>query len=128
MRRSHAGTAFRSPLWRCESIGQAKLPQNTVRKADGTLTATTEEALQELLNYHFPIDSHTGSQSHAQIRNTYRIPPCTSDDPMFRVQEMEAAVKNIRSKNAAGPDGLFGDIIKEAYAANKILLTDIFNK
>ncbi|GBN56197.1 Retrovirus-related Pol polyprotein from type-1 retrotransposable element R1 [Araneus ventricosus] len=100
----------------------------TVRKADGSLTATTEEALQEHLNYNFPIDSYTHSPSHAQIRNTCRIPPSSNDDPMLTVQEVEAAVKNIRSKKAPGPDGLFGDIIKEAYAAKKVFLTDIFNK
>ncbi|GBM63902.1 Putative protein in type-1 retrotransposable element R1DM [Araneus ventricosus] len=58
-----------------------------VRKPEGTLTATTEEALQELLSFNFPIDSQQDSSSHASIRRTSRIPPRTDDDPLFTVQE-----------------------------------------
>ncbi|GBN72871.1 Retrovirus-related Pol polyprotein from type-1 retrotransposable element R1 [Araneus ventricosus] len=36
------------------------------------------------------------SPSHAQIRNTCRIPPCTNDYPRFTVQEVEAAVKKYK--------------------------------
>ncbi|GBN25120.1 Retrovirus-related Pol polyprotein from type-1 retrotransposable element R1 [Araneus ventricosus] len=103
------------------------LQLSAVSKQDGSLTSTTEEALQVLLDFHFPSDPHQDSPSHASIRQQSKILPSTDNDHPFSPLELEAAVKNIRSKKAPGPDGLFGDIVKEAFQANKTYLLHLFN-
>ncbi|GBN97534.1 Retrovirus-related Pol polyprotein from type-1 retrotransposable element R1 [Araneus ventricosus] len=100
---------------------------SAVQRPDGTLTSTTEEALQELLEFHFPSDPLQDSPANAIIRLQSKDPPLTLDDPPFNSSELAAAVKNIRNKKAPGPDGLFGDIVKEAYKVNKPYLLDLFN-
>ncbi|GBM42202.1 Retrovirus-related Pol polyprotein from type-1 retrotransposable element R1 [Araneus ventricosus] len=100
---------------------------SAVQRPDGSLTSTTEEALQELLDFHFPTDNFQDSPAHAAIRSQSKVPPLTPDDPPFSRPEIEAAVKNIRSKKAPGPDGLFGDIIKEAFKENQQYVSDLFN-
>ncbi|GBL72616.1 Putative protein in type-1 retrotransposable element R1DM [Araneus ventricosus] len=81
----------------------------------------------ELLEFHFPIDPFQDSPLHALIRQHSRDPPSTDNDPCFSPAELEAAVRNIRSKKAPGPDGLYGDIVKEAYHANKTYLLYLYN-
>ncbi|GBN73718.1 Retrovirus-related Pol polyprotein from type-1 retrotransposable element R1 [Araneus ventricosus] len=61
-------------------------------------------------------------------RNECRTLPLTPDDPPFSASEIDAAIKNLHSQKAPGPDGLYGDIIKEAYAINPILFRDLYNK
>ncbi|GBM78144.1 Retrovirus-related Pol polyprotein from type-1 retrotransposable element R1 [Araneus ventricosus] len=67
------------------------------------------------------------SPLHAKLRQLIKIPPSTSNDSLFSATEIEAAFKNIRSKKTPGPDGLFGDIVKEAYHTNKTYMLDLFN-
>ncbi|GBO39063.1 Retrovirus-related Pol polyprotein from type-1 retrotransposable element R1 [Araneus ventricosus] len=100
---------------------------SAVQRPDGSLTSTTEEALHELLEFHFPSDPCQDSPAHALIRHQSKDPPLTPDDPLFAPPELAAAVNNIRSKKAPGPDGLFGDIVKEAFQTNKPYLLDLFN-
>ncbi|GBL82181.1 Retrovirus-related Pol polyprotein from type-1 retrotransposable element R1, partial [Araneus ventricosus] len=100
---------------------------SAVQRSDGSLTSTTEEALHVLLDFHFPTDNFQDSPAQATIRSHSKTPPLTQDDPPFSTSEIEAAVKNVRSKKAPGPDGLFGDIIKEAYKANPHYVSDLFN-
>ncbi|GBM47760.1 Putative protein in type-1 retrotransposable element R1DM, partial [Araneus ventricosus] len=100
---------------------------NAVRKEDGSLTTTIEEALHELLRYHFPDDAHQDSPAQADIRRNCRIPPSSPVDPPFSHLEVKMAVGEIRSKKAPGPDGLYGDVIKAAFAINPNYLVDLFN-
>ncbi|GBM75744.1 Retrovirus-related Pol polyprotein from type-1 retrotransposable element R1 [Araneus ventricosus] len=100
---------------------------SAVNKADGTLTTTTEEAIAELLDLHFPLDEGGDSLSQAQIRQSCRIPPNTEEDPPFSSSEIDAAIHNLKSKKAPSPDGLYGDVIKEAYAINPHYFQALFN-
>ncbi|GBO11879.1 Retrovirus-related Pol polyprotein from type-1 retrotransposable element R1 [Araneus ventricosus] len=100
---------------------------SAIEKADGTLTQTTTEALNELLTYHFPTDDLSDSLTQACIRNLCRVPPPTPDDLPFSPAEVEQAARSINSKKAPGPDGLYGDVIKEAFNSNRSLFTDLFN-
>ncbi|GBO04156.1 Retrovirus-related Pol polyprotein from type-1 retrotransposable element R1 [Araneus ventricosus] len=100
---------------------------NAVRKEDGSLTTTIEEALHELLRYHFPDDDHQDSPAQADIRRNCRIPPSSPDDPPFSPLEVKTAVAEIRSKKAPDPDGLYGDVIKAVFAINPNFLVDLFN-
>ncbi|GBN91931.1 Putative protein in type-1 retrotransposable element R1DM [Araneus ventricosus] len=100
---------------------------STLKKADGNLTANINEAIRLLLNYHFPLDTGPDSPQQARIRQDSKSAPPFHQDPPFSIPEVDAAIKNIRSKKAPGPDGFYGDIIKEAYASNKQFIVDIFN-
>ncbi|GBN68074.1 Retrovirus-related Pol polyprotein from type-1 retrotransposable element R1 [Araneus ventricosus] len=101
---------------------------NALRKENGQLTANVTEAIHHLLDYHFPQDVGPDSPFHARIRTDSKSPPNTSPDPPFSIPEVDAAIRNINSKKAPGPDGFYGDVIKEAYASNKHFIVDLFNQ
>ncbi|GBN11689.1 Putative protein in type-1 retrotransposable element R1DM [Araneus ventricosus] len=120
--------AFLRPrLKQAEAPNKAHFQLNSVRKEDGSLTSTIEEALTELLRYHFPDDVSQDSPAQADIRRNSRVPPNTSDDSPFSQLEVETAVGEIKSKKAPGPDGLYGDVVKAAFAMNPKFLVDLFN-
>ncbi|GBM50982.1 hypothetical protein AVEN_114630-1 [Araneus ventricosus] len=101
---------------------------SAVKKQDGSITNTIEEAFQELLGFHFPTDDHRDTPHQDNIHRSCRDPPSTPDDLPFSLAEVEAAVKNINSKKAPGPDGLFGDVVKEAFHSNKTYFHSFFNE
>ncbi|GBN35900.1 Retrovirus-related Pol polyprotein from type-1 retrotransposable element R1 [Araneus ventricosus] len=100
---------------------------NALRKEDGNLSANINEAIQHLLDFHFPHDLGPDTPHQARIREDSKSPPFTSPDPPFSIPEVDTAIKNIRSKKAPGPDGFYGDVIKEAYACNRLFIVDLFN-
>ncbi|GBO26513.1 Retrovirus-related Pol polyprotein from type-1 retrotransposable element R1 [Araneus ventricosus] len=98
-----------------------------IEKQDGTKSSSTQEAIEELLNFHFPEDQGQDSPSQFRIRQASRIPPLSPEDPPFSAPEVNAAFHNLKSKKAPGPDGLYGDDVKEAYASNPHYFRDLFN-
>ncbi|GBN34566.1 hypothetical protein AVEN_59593-1 [Araneus ventricosus] len=118
---------YKFKLTRAKRDGWRYFQLSAIEKADGTLAQTTTEALNELLNYHFPTDDLSDSHTQAGIRNLCRVPPPTPDDLPFSPAEVELAARSINSKKAPGPDGLLGDVIKEAFNSNRSLFTDLFN-
>ncbi|GBN20441.1 Retrovirus-related Pol polyprotein from type-1 retrotransposable element R1 [Araneus ventricosus] len=60
------------------------------------------------------------------LRLTYLTP--TEDDPPFSASKIDAAIHNLKNKKAPGPDGLYGDVIKEAYAVNPRFFQALFNR
>ncbi|GBN35896.1 Retrovirus-related Pol polyprotein from type-1 retrotransposable element R1 [Araneus ventricosus] len=100
---------------------------SAITKPDGTTTTSTKETIEELLNFHFPEDQGNDSPSQEQIRRTCRIPPLSSEDLPFSDPEIDAAFYNLKSKKAPGPDGIYGDIVKEAYASNQSYFRSFLN-
>ncbi|GBN91927.1 Retrovirus-related Pol polyprotein from type-1 retrotransposable element R1 [Araneus ventricosus] len=100
---------------------------SAITKPDGTVTSSTKETIEELLNFHFPEDQGNDNPSQARIRQTCRTPPLSSEDLPFSDPEIDAAFNNLKSKKAPGPDGIYGDIVKEAYASNPSYFRTLLN-
>ncbi|GBM66418.1 Retrovirus-related Pol polyprotein from type-1 retrotransposable element R1 [Araneus ventricosus] len=126
LRRDHSRQPFGVHFDTAKDPNRRPFQLSSVRKKDGSLTATMDEALHKLLSYHFPDDTALDTPAQASIRRNSKIPPYTPDDPPSPL-EVEAAVREIRSKKAPVPDGLYGDVINEAFAINKSFLVDFFN-
>ncbi|GBN95192.1 Retrovirus-related Pol polyprotein from type-1 retrotransposable element R1, partial [Araneus ventricosus] len=97
---------------------------SALRKENGDLTTNTKDTIQHLLDFHFPQDQGPDSLQHAKIREDSQLLPST---PPFSAPEIEVSIKNINSKKAPGPDGFYGDVIKEAYSSNKLFIHNLFN-
>ncbi|GBM25422.1 hypothetical protein AVEN_245828-1 [Araneus ventricosus] len=64
----------------------------------------------------------------ASIRNHCRDPPPTPDDLSSSPAEIEATVKSPKRQKSPRPDGLFGDVVKEAFKSNKTLFINFFQQ
>ena len=87
----------------------------TLRKSDGTLTASTKETLSLMMDNFTPVDNEDDNEYHKLVRTQTQQPPDTQDDREFTIEEIRSAVVSMNNRKAPGEDGITGDIFNQPF-------------
>jgi hypothetical protein len=100
----------------------------TIRKPDGTLTASTKETLSLMMDSFTPVDNEQDdNEYHKLVRTQTQQPPHTQDDREFTIEEIRSAVESMNNRKAPGEDGITGDIFNQVFLMLPKFITAMYN-
>jgi len=83
----------------------------TIQKTDVSYTASLEETMQVMLDYHVAVDDkRDDNEHHKSIRKQINEPVKTDDDRDLTLAEVMNAIEEAANKKAPGEDGITGAI------------------
>jgi len=94
-----------------------KQPLTTLQRPNGTVTETTEEMIELMLEHLFPDDDPP--ERHR--------PANTADDKEFTQDEVRQVVEGFKDKKAPGPNGITNEIVRMVFKAIPKTMTQLYN-
>jgi hypothetical protein len=106
----------------------SKTQITTVLKPDGTLTATTKETLSYMTDTFAPKDNYLDDNDyHKSVRTLVAQPANSEDDREFTKEEVASTIASMNNNKAPGPDGITGNIYKQAFNTVLVFVTALYN-
>jgi len=90
----------------------------TLQRPDGTVTETTEETIELMLEHLFPEDGpKKDTDKQKEVRRQTKQPINTADDKEFTQDEVRQVLEGFKDKKAPRPNGITNEIVKIVFKA-----------
>ena len=101
----------------------------TLQRPDGTITETTEETIELMLDHLFPEDDpQKDTDQQKEVRRQTEQPINTADDKEFTQDEVRQVLEGFKDKKAPGPNGITNEIVKIAFKAIPKTMAQLYNE
>ena len=101
----------------------------TLQRPDGTVTETTEETTELMLEHLFPDDDpQKDTDQQKEVRRQTEQLINTADDKEFTQEEVRQVIEGAKDKKAPGPNGIMNEILKMVFKAIPKTITQMYNK
>lgn len=101
----------------------------SMRKEDGSFTATVDETLEWILQGLLPDDRpEDDTEEQSSVRDQMEVASEGPEEPEFTEGELDRAVSQMKNGRAPGLDGVKAEIVKRMYGRIKECLLTLYNK
>jgi hypothetical protein len=101
----------------------------TLHRPDGTVTETTEETIELMLEHLIPEDDPQNDiDQQKEVRRQTDKPINTADDKEFTQDEVRQILEGFKDKKAPGPNGITNEIVKIVFKAIPKTMTQLYNE
>jgi len=101
----------------------------TLHRPDGTVTETTEETIELMLEHLFQEDDpQKDTDQQKEVRRQTERQINTADDKEFSQDEIRQVLEGFKDKKAPGANGITNEIVKKVFQDILKTMTQLYNE